>query len=215
MLDKTNTPPLPSSGIPVISPILHVLVLPVLVFLRFGLGFAFLRPKAIFFSLILATVLLSYIVWHDDRFAEWFGTISRFSLAASALYLGHLIVNIAQQKARSAHHDQESGTSWLGLLLPGQRSRSQILARLAGEPCIAATVGYVLKPDLLGPYLLLCAAALPFKELIRIWIEIRNDQRLNDSYLDASKTGTATRSTGDLPKCSGRTEEESSPPRNS
>ena len=37
-----------SAHIPVISPVLHVMVMPVLVLLRHDFGYLFLRPKSIF-----------------------------------------------------------------------------------------------------------------------------------------------------------------------
>jgi hypothetical protein len=189
MKDKQPLAKTPTGSVPVVSPVLHCLAMPVLVFLRHSFGYAFLSPKAVFLATVFATGVFSYIVWHDEAFRPRFSALTAFASIASALYLVHLISAIIKQARGNAEHDQYSGRSYLiGFPVPVKQEKREGFIHCILEPALIITAGILASPDLLGKVLVVCGVALGFKELIRAWLSIRLRKRLSDNLGDATET---------------------------
>lgn len=209
MRDKQASAEVLSGGIPVISPVLHFLAMPVLVFWRRGFGYAFLSPKSVFLSTIFAVGILSYIVWHEPAIKARYASLTIFAMAASALYLIHLACSIARQVGKDAEHDQFSGASNLLLFLPAPRRASveAVLHRLL-EPGLTMLAGFWFINPPLGNFLFISGASLAVKESINAWLTIRTKKRLKDSLDETEeKLGDVTTSTTTPIGSGGRTEE--------
>jgi hypothetical protein len=188
MKDKPLPQKMPSGHIPVISPILHCLSMPVLVFWRRSFGYDFLSPKSIFLASVVAICQLSYMVWHDESLKPRFYTLSLFFLAVSALYLTHLFCAIYKLKRSTAAHDYYSGSSMLLDFLPAsQRASLEPYVRGFAEPAITLIAGFILAPKLLGNILLVAGISLAFKEWIRSWLLLRKNKSMADSIIDAEE----------------------------
>ncbi|HEY1080942.1 MAG TPA: J domain-containing protein [Prosthecobacter sp.] len=182
-------------SIPILSPILHWLAMPVIVFLRGGFGFSFLSPKTVFLASIWAQVLFSIYAWMEQ--GAWFkyGIVAGFGLGASALYLLHLILAFSREVGRQGKHDFYSGTSHL-LRLPGfsqlrGNPRSELMVHLWVEPFLALTAAAMLRAFFsdhrLSKWLVLVAAAMWLKEFINYWYGIRSEKKHEDIIEDAEE----------------------------
>lgn len=184
--DTQPTAPIPSGSIPVISPVLHFLSMPVLVCWRHSFGYAFLSPKSVFLATIFAWSLMSYIVWHEPGLKAGYSPLSLFGLVASILYILRLISTFAKQARKQGEHDQDSGTSYLlSFADPARATKLEGFVHGVVEPGLTMVIGFLIAPNPLGRLLLLCGVALAFKELIRAWLAIRQSKRLQDNLGDA------------------------------
>lgn len=187
MIDITpNNKPVADS-IPVISPLLHWLSVPVLVFLRKRFGYDYLRPKLIFLTAIFCNVPLSYMVWNEPRLTPEFIDLSIFAILSSALYLIHLFVSAFALKFQRLEHGHSSGDSLLLLLVPAaRRKRLEALFYIAVEPAFISVAGATIYSRPLGKLLLLLAAAVFFKEFSRSWLTSRRKQTIKDQITGAT-----------------------------
>lgn len=194
MIDKQTPARVGSAGIPVISPVIHCLAMPVIVLLRWRFGYSYLSPKTIFFALIFATILLDYALWHDLGLRPNLLSSALFLTAAFSAYLINLAGALICQGVGRAEHDQFSGRSYL-LVLMGKpnRPKYETLVHTSIEPLIAGIAGLVLLPDYLGRILLASAAALALKELIGVWLAIRLKKRTRDNLQDAKDSMSEAR----------------------
>lgn len=174
-----------SSSIPVISPLLHCLAMPVLVFLRYSLGYSYLSPKKVFLSSIFVAALFAYVVWHDPAFSQFF-TLAAFAVLASALYLIHLVYGILRLTQSIAEHDYYSGTSFLLVLIPpAKREKYEGFTHCIAEPFLMIGIGYFVASGVLGKVLVVSGIAIGLKELIRTWLLLRSQKVLADNLEDA------------------------------
>ncbi|MAS94881.1 MAG: hypothetical protein CMO55_16925 [Verrucomicrobiales bacterium] len=177
-----------SAHIPVISPVLHVMVMPVLVLLRHDFGYLFLRPKSIFLALIWALLLFAvYSLFESTRWSRgalffWFCTFSAIG------YVGHLIRAMVSQWGK-AQHDQFAGRSFLSLL-----GLADWKVFLWGEPVLVLVVSTGLRivagANSLSGYLLFAALAMFAKEGINQWARVRKVKQQADALEDTEDTMT-------------------------
>ncbi|MEO5913318.1 MAG: hypothetical protein ABIS50_03725 [Luteolibacter sp.] len=184
--------------------------MPVLVFWRFNFGYAFLSPKSIFLSCIFASCLASYIVFHEAALTPVYGSTARFLLAAGGLYLVHFTIGVVSETRQRGKHDQYSGSSWLvHVLKPAVRGEFEGICQTTVEPFLTLVVATFFHAKPLGKVLVVCAAALALKELIRIWLDLRRKKRMQDSIDDAKDSMELSSPTSAKPvSATGRTARE-------
>jgi hypothetical protein len=194
MKDKPLAPQAPSGSIPLISPLLHCVAMPVLVFLRHSFGYNYLRPKKIFLASVIVTGGFAFAVWHDPALKALF-PLAAFAVLASALYLVHLVSGISKLTRGDAEHDQYSGTSFLlAFVPPTKRSKCEGFIHCAAEPLLLTGIGCLI-PKPFGKILVVCGIALCLKEMIRAWLSLRFDKALSDNLADAKDKMENTQST--------------------
>lgn len=177
-------------GWPVISPTLHVLSMPALVFLRYGFGYSYLRPKLIFLALTWGSFLLSYIVWKTPSRHYTFGALAIFLSLVSTLYLVHLTWSLIKEWRSKGKHDRFSGRSHLLNLLPGIRedSPAKTWVYLLAEPALVILAGLIAGrwiAEYLGLVLIGAGISLFFKEALNAWLTTRHKKRRKDNLIDA------------------------------
>jgi hypothetical protein len=210
MRDKQATASLPSGRIPVISPVLHCLSMPILVFWRRKFGYAYLSPKSVFFASIFANCLFSYMVWNDPVLTPTYAALATFGVFASVLYTFHFLACVGSEVGRGSEHDQFSGSSRIIAILPSeQREKAEGLVHGAVEPALTILLGAIFWANILGKVLVVFGLALGCKELIRYWLSLRGDKRVSDSMNDAKDISKINPSAAKpLLPTAGRTEQE-------
>jgi hypothetical protein len=192
MNDKQAPAAQATYGIPILSPLLHHLAMPVVVFWRYRFGFSYLGRKRIFYSCIWACMLLSYIVWHTPSLKDHYGSLSAFLCLSSALYLLHLVSSFGDEIRKSGKHDQYSGDSHL--LRFGNNSRleaddrKKLFVRFSIEPALTLVAGILLNLTVagrsLGRFLIFAGLCLFLKEGINAWLTLRRGKRHTDLASD-------------------------------
>lgn len=188
MKDKqVNASPAPHA-IPIISPVLHFLAMPVLVFWRHSFGHSYLRPKSVFLASAFASLLLSFIVFNEPFLKTAFATVAAFSVLVSVLYVIHLILSVRSQVSKTADHDNYSGTSYLlTFWSKPQRIHQERFVHMIAEPALSAILGalaVVTGFGWLGWLLILAGAALAMKEAINGWLNLRRKKGIEDNIED-------------------------------
>ena len=182
-------------SVPILSPILHWLAMPTIVFLRSRFGFSFLSPKSVFFAFVWAHLLFSIYAWIEQGVWFKYWAVASFGLGAAALYLLHLMLAFSREVGRQGKHDFYSGTSHL-LLLPGfsqlrGNPRSELMVHLWVEPFLALTTAAMLRAFFaehrLSTWLVLVAVAMWLKEFINFWYGIRSEKKHEDIIEDAEE----------------------------
>src|SRR6476620_8806383 len=111
MKDKQYSSAGPVPGLPLISPVLHVVSMTGLVFLRSSFGYSFLSPKSIFLACIWALALFSFYAWHEPgAWPHWRAAVL-YGILTSALYIGHLLKAFGREVGRRGKHDYFAGES--------------------------------------------------------------------------------------------------------
>ncbi len=194
MKDKPLASQTPSGSIPLISPVLHCVATPVLVFLRHSFGYNYLRPKKIFLASVIVTGGFAFAVWHDPALKALI-PLAAFAVLASALYLVQLASGIVRLTRGDAEHDQYSGTSFLlAFVPPSKRNKCEGFVHCVAEPLLTGGMGCLI-PNPLGKILVVCGIALGLKEMIRAWLSLRFDKALGDNLADAKDKMENTQST--------------------
>ena len=190
MNDTTTLVALPGR-IPIISPLLHFLAMPVLMFWRHSFGYSFLRPKSVFLACAFGTALGCYMVFHEPSLKAAFGDLAVFAALVSGLYVIHLIRAIGSEAAQVAGHDQYSGISWLLALVPAKRRvRATIYVHSIIEPALTAILGalaIVCGFGWLGWILIFAGASLSVKEALNAWIGVRDKKVIADKMDDVQE----------------------------
>jgi hypothetical protein len=197
-----------SRGVPILSPLLHWLAMPVLVILRRGFGYAYLSSKFIFLITIFTASIFSYIILNDPDYRPLHGSMAVFSIVTSILYLSHLAISFASEARSCAEHDQFSGISnLLSFVSDEQRRKLEPSMHRILEPALVVACGFLFS-GVLGSFLQVAGGALLSKEWINAWIQVRERKILRDSIqttehrmLDAAGKSRPTPNTG------GRTDE--------
>ena len=183
--------PLPS--IPILSPLLHWLAMPVLVFLRSGFGYSFLSPKSVFLSFVYASAAFCIYAWLEPGAWSKYWAGALFAGGASLLYTLHLVTAVLRETQKTGKHDYYSGTSHL-LRLPGfaqQRGNTRFgtLLHLWIEPAIVFVAATALRGFMselrLSSWLLFVVAAMWLKEFINYWYGLRSEKKHGDIMDDA------------------------------
>ncbi len=186
MKDKQIRSKPEDSHIPIVSSVLHLVAMPVIVFLRRNFGYTFLRPKSIFLALCWATFLLTIYAWNEPEVWGRWRAVCFFSGAAAVLYVRHLLRAVVSQFG-DAEHDHYSGKSWLSFFHP-----EPFKVHLVFEPLFVAAVAALLRFQIHEPrlanVLFVAAFALFCKELINSWNRVRKIKRQADALVDATDT---------------------------
>ena len=182
-------------SVPILSPILHWLSMPAIVFLRSMFGFSFLSPKVVFLAFVWAQLLFSIYAWTEQGAWTRYWAVAGFGLGAAALYLLHLLLAFSREVGRQGKHDFYSGASHL-LRLPGfsqlrGNPRSELIVHLWIEPFLVLTTAAMLRAFFaehrLSTWLLLVAAAMWLKEFINFWYGLRSEKKHEDIIEDAEE----------------------------
>ncbi len=205
----------------IVSPVLHWLAMPALVFLRSGFGYSFLSSKSVFLAFSWASMLFLIYAWMEQGVWRSFWAVALFAASASLLYVIHLITAIKRETQRKGKHDFFSGNSHLGRM-PGfaqsPDGRTQSFLRLWIEPAavLVAAIGLrgFFAERWLSYWLVIVAFALFFKELINYWYGLRSEKKHEDIMEDAQEKmpGGAGFADVPLPNAGGRKSRTKRPP---
>lgn len=194
MKDRQVEQTLAMLRIPVISTLLHCVAMTVIVFLRSGFGYAYLRPKAIFFAFSWAFTLYSAYSWIEPGKWRMNSVLCIYGMAAIALYWLHLIVTFVTELLGTATHDNDSGKphtlrilGWFGFRAPPAVRNFWVTWV---EPAVVLIAALAVRlPGLdarnLSTWLLLAAPCLWLKEALNYWLQIRQRKRQHDTMEDA------------------------------
>lgn len=206
--------------IPLLSFLLHCISMPVVVFLRSGFGFAYLRPKSLFLACIWAFTLFCIYSWHEPEAWRKNAGLWWLFLAASVLYLIHLSAVVARQARGSASHDHHSGHSHLlryrRWTNEAAHERAQRYCHTGVEPALVLLAGLFVRWPFgarsLSTWLLLSAVCLFLKEALNRWFQVRQRKRHGDTVEDAEESIDLIEETpNSAPAPSGRKEKEFRP----
>jgi len=181
------------SRIPVVSSVLHCVSMTVLVFLRHGFGYVYLRPKSVFFAFSWAFVLFSIYAYVEPHVWQKFAWVCIYGLVAVLLYWVHFGVAFAQQVTGHAQHDHFSGNSNIlrvARVFGVHPTRAaEMNTHLWVEPGIIIASSAVLRIGFgqagLSRWLFLAGCCLLVKELLNYWSQLRQRKRLGDRFGDA------------------------------
>jgi len=195
----------PQPGIPVISPVLHCLSMPAIVYLRSSFGFAYLSPKSVFIAFAWAMILFAVYAWQEPGQWQQFGGVVVFGVGAVILYSGHLLKAFVWEIRHKGEHDFFSGRSHFSRLpIVGKSNSTETIIRLWIEPFIVCAFA------LFGGsrWLLAIGGALWFKEFINFWYNLRQGKKQEDVFDDATESlGRKSDSpTSTMPMATGRKE---------
>jgi hypothetical protein len=176
--------------IPVVSAVLHCVAMTAVVFLRSGFGYAYLRPKSIFFACSWAFALFCIYAWIEPGAWQHHAPICIFGMASMGLYWLHLSVAFVSQLRGSATHDNDSGTPHILRIV--NHPRLQAAWVMWGEPVLLLAAA--LTCGLLGPawknlstWFLTVSLCLGFKEFLNHWFRIRHEKIQGDNLDDAKE----------------------------
>lgn len=182
--------------IPVLSTVLHLVSMSVLVFMRFGFGYAYLRPKSLFFAGSWAFLLFTVYAWYEPKVWAAHSSLCMFGVAAVVLYALHFTWAFASELRGTATHDNHAGTphtlrifQWLDLpVSAGSQNFWVIWAEpgfvlLAGLLCLGG--GHAQRS--LSTWLLLTGPCLWLKEALSYWLQLRQRKKQRDSFEDAEE----------------------------
>ncbi len=200
-------------GVPVVSPVLHWLAMPAIVFLRSGFGYAFLSPKSVFLAFAWASFLFLAFAWNEPWAWRSFWAVALFFATASFLYIIHLVAAFRRETKRKGRHDYDAGTSHLLRVAGFRENRGNAafenVLHLWIEPTIVVVLAVALRGFMaetrLSYWLLAVAAGMWCKEFINYWYGIRSEKKHSDIIEDAEEKmpGTAT-SEPPVPNAGGR-----------
>ncbi len=179
--------------IPIISSLLHCISMTVIVFLRSGFGYAYLRPRSIFMAFSWAFTLFTVYAWIDPGTWPKYSALCCFGIAAVVLYWLHFIRAFASELRGTATHDNDSGKphtlrilSWVKVPLPPSL---RIFWVLWVEPAFvlltAVAAFWPLGAKNLSTWLFLAALCLWLKEALNYWSHLRQRKRQRDAMDDA------------------------------
>jgi len=165
-----------------------------------------LRPRSIFFAMSVATVLLTFIAWHEPAIWRSFGALCVFAFASVVLYWVHFAVTFSRELNSSGERDDYSGTPYL--LLPiskdtDARDAAAKKVQLWIEPAGVLLVSIVLRIALGEPHLSLwlafVAPCMWLKEFLNHWTAIRRAKIAKDVTDEAAERGEALGDAGREP----------------
>ncbi|MGC3992050.1 MAG: hypothetical protein QM796_20625 [Chthoniobacteraceae bacterium] len=166
-------------GVPILSPILHCLAMPVIVYLRRDFGFAYLSPKSVFFALIWLALLFFIYICYEPSVWPRYGFLGVFAFVASLLYLFHLITAFSRELKQQGKHDYFSGTSYFARL---PFVKSELTAHLWAEPAVTCFIAILAGQR----WLLWTGVGLWLKEFINYWYVLRRQKKGGDALEDVA-----------------------------
>lgn len=197
MKDKQQRLKSPVSQIPIIGPVLHVLSLTIVVFLRKRFGYSYLQPVSIFALLALALLISTGFAWTSQQENQVWEKYKFFCFAGFTIiifFFGRLIGCWFRQLRGSEEHEHYSGTSLFGDFQ---------LVKTCLEPILVFAAGaylYIHRQEhegfAVGLWLMCAATALSIKEYWNGWYDSRQKtlraMQLSDSEELATETKSAT-----------------------
>jgi hypothetical protein len=179
--------------IPFVSAILHCVSMTVVVFLRSSFGYAYLRPKSVFFAFSWAFFLFFIYAWKEKEVWAQYWLMCLYSAAAITLYVLHLLTSFFLELFRGGEHDYDSGTPHtLRILRYFDQPTTPLFEmnwHIWVEPGFVLFSGLFLNLALgekhLSLWLILAAPCLSIKEALNYWFQIRQKKRHVDSRDDA------------------------------
>ena len=164
----------------------------VLVYLRSSFGFAFLRPKSVFFAFSWAFILTAIYAWIDGTTWHQHRAAILFGCGAILLYWTHLSTTVIREWKETSEHDNHSGSShYVWLMWQAGRtptSQSEAAIQLWAEPASvilsAAILRLMFAEQLLSRWLFWSAFCLWSKEALNRWFHIRQRKRRDDIFDD-------------------------------
>ncbi len=191
MKDKQISTKQQLSGVPILSPVLHVFCMPIIVYLRRDFGFSYLRPKSVFAAISWAFILFSVYAWNEPSVRAQHAVTCLFGLLAIFLYLAHLGLAFLNQIAGDAKHDNDLGTPWVHSLFVRLFTSNTKLSVLFFEPALVFFSALALRvipgSAPLREYLFWGAFALFLKEALNRWIQLRKVKVHGDIVEDAGE----------------------------
>lgn len=214
MKDRQTEPAAAQPSVFIISPVLHWLAMPAIVFLRSGFGYAFLRPRVIFLVSVYVSALFAVYAWLEQGAWAKYWALVLYSLGASILYLLQLSFTVGRETRGTGKHDAYGGTSHL-LRVPGldhlRANGGFVMAlQLWMEPFFILIVATALRAFVgetrLSMWLLIVAVAMWFKAFINFWYGRRSEKKHSDIIEDAEERmpGTGGQREVPLPNAAGR-----------
>ena len=204
MKDKQTEAASGQPRIPLISAVLHSAAMPAVVFLRSSFGFAYLRPKSVFFAFTWAFTLFLIYAWNEPRVWREYGAVGIFGFGAAILYWLHLLIAFTRELYRAGEHDHYSGTSHLlriGKIFGASGSNQEMNIHLWAEPGLILAISIVLRilsgDRHLSKWLAYSAVSLWFKEAFNYWSHLRQQKRQADMFDDTDETVDRAVSSGD------------------
>lgn len=167
-----------------------------IVFLRSGFGYAYLRPKAVFFAFSWAFGLYTAYSWLEP--GQWTanGAFCTFGVAAMLLYWLHLSWTFATELRGNATHDNDSGKphtlrilGWFGVPPSPAIRNLWVIWIEPGLVLLAAFAVQLPRPNFrsLSTWLLLAAISLWLKEALNYWLQLRQRKRQRGTMDDAKE----------------------------
>lgn len=176
--------------IPILSPAMHCVAMTALVYLRRDFGYAFLRPKAVFFAFTWALVLFCIFAWNEPEVWSEYRFVCIFGAGAASLYWLHLLLTFIRDVKRRGEDDHYSGRSHLLAAGVSDPERVEFYLHVWGEPALVACAGAVLRLLIherhLSTWLFIVAACLAASEYMNFWSGvIRREKVAKDMAADA------------------------------
>jgi hypothetical protein len=195
--------------IPVLSAVLHCMAMTVLVFLRSGFGYAFLRPKSIFLAGSWAFLLFSIYAWNEPAVWKSNSGLCLFGGSSAVLYVIHLTTAYVSELRDNATHDNNSGMPHslriLGWLKIEPTPVLRRLVVMAVEPALVLSLALVFGLvgqglQNLASWFFYTAIAMLLKELFNFWLPLRQRKRKRDGMDDTTEGfGSVNPTDADLP----------------
>lgn len=192
MKDKQIAPASAEPSIFLVSAFLHFVSMTALVYLRYSFGYAFLRPKSVFFAFSWAFILYAIYAWIDGSAWQRHRAMLLFGCGSVILYWLHFAIAFRREWRGGGEHDRYGGRSWIDWLarLLGRSSAldGEGALQLWGEPVIVASaaMGVRLLSDSasFAGWLFLTAGCLWAKSAINHWLNVRHRKRQRDAFQD-------------------------------
>jgi hypothetical protein len=184
----------PKAGpIPLVSPVMHCVAMTALVFLRRNFGYAFLRPKSVFFAFSWAFSLFVIVAWNESSLWPEYRAVCIFGATAIVLYWLHLLRTFLRDIHRCGENDHFSGRSHLLSLAEGfglAGEKAELHLHLWIEPAAVAIIAGMLRLAFserhLSAWLFLAAACLTASEYLNFWSgSVRREKVAKDMAADA------------------------------
>jgi hypothetical protein len=184
--------------IPIISPMLHCVAMPALVYLRSSFGYTLFRPRTIFFALSVAVSVLDYIAWHEPDLWREYRAVCVFGAGAVALYWLHFGITFIREIYRKSEQDDYSGTPHalrvlkrFGFSGPAVEMNVHLWLEPATVLLVAGILRFIFGEDHLSAWLVVVAACMFAKEALNYWTEIRREKIARDITTEAEERGEA------------------------
>lgn len=186
MKDRQIEKKLESSGIPLVSPLLHIIAMPALVILRRDFGLNFLRPKSILIAICWAMLLFAIYSFFEPAWWNAHPALYSFIFVAGIFYVGHLLRSFFSQWTK-APHDQFAGSSWFSFTGIKDRKIALII-----EPLFILALAFGLQKVTNQPSVergfIYIATAMFSKQFINSWGQLRKVKQQLDATSDAEET---------------------------